>query len=99
MNDHLSIKAKLVVTPEAKRELKSTVVEVNRACNTLSEMAFQQDLHRKDDLHHAGYRLIREETSLPAQHVINAIAKVSAAYVREPNKLHQFKPHSSVRFD
>src|SRR5262249_8086897 len=45
------------------------------------------------------YRLIREETSLPAQHVINAIAKVSSAYVREPNKLHQFKPHSSVRYD
>jgi hypothetical protein len=43
--------------------------EFNRACNTLSEMAFQQNLHRKYDIHHAGYHLIREETNLPAQRV------------------------------
>jgi putative transposase len=73
--------------------------EFNRACNTLSDLAFQQELHRKYDIHHAGYHLIREETTLPAQHVINAIAKVSGAQLRELDKLHQFKPHSSVRFD
>jgi hypothetical protein len=72
--------------------------EFNRACNTLSETAFQQSLHRKYDIHHAGYHLIREETNLPAQHVINAIAKVTNAYTREPNKFHRFKPHSSVRY-
>ena len=99
MDVHLSINAKLLVSAEAKLELKSTMEEFNRACNTLSELAFQQDLHRKYDIHHEGYRLMREETSLPSQHVINAIAKVSAAYVRDPNKFHQFKTHSSVRYD
>jgi len=73
--------------------------EFNRACNTLSEMAFQQNLHRKYDIHHAGYHLIREETNLPAQHMIDAIAKVTNAYTWEPNKFHRFKPHSSVRHD
>ena len=58
MSVHLSIKAKLVVSAEAKQELKSTMEEFNRACNTLSEMAFQRNLHRKYDIHHAGYRLI-----------------------------------------
>jgi predicted transposase len=77
MNVHLTIKAKLVVTPEARQELKSTMEEFNRACNTLSELAFQQNLHREYDIHHKGYRLIREETASPAQHVINAIAKVA----------------------
>ena len=96
---HLSIKAKLVVTAEAAKELKSTMEEFNRACNIISELSFQQDLRRKYDIHHSAYRLIRNETKLPSQHVINAIAKVSAAYVREPDKLHQFKPHSSVRYD
>jgi IS605 OrfB family transposase len=56
-------------------------------------------LHRKYDIHHEGYRLIREETTLPSQHVVNSIAKVSAVYTRDPNKFHQFKPHSSVRYD
>jgi putative transposase len=99
MDVHLSIKAKLVLASNAAQELKSTMEEFNRACNTLSELAFQRDLHRKYDIHHQGYRLIRQETYLPAQHVINAIAKVSAVYTRDSNKWHQFKPHSSVRYD
>ncbi len=99
MGVHLSIKAKLVMASSAAQELKSTMEEFNRACNTLSELAFQRDLHRKYDIHHEGYRLIRQETNLPAQHVINAIAKVSAVYTRDQNKWHQFKSHSSVRYD
>src|SRR5215831_17503609 len=99
MDVHLSIKAKLVLAASAGKELKFAMEEFNRACNTLSELAFQRDLHRKYDIHHEGYRLIREETNLPAQHVINAIAKVSAVYTRDQNKWHQFKPHSSLRYD
>src|SRR6516165_8970312 len=101
MGVHLSIKAKLVLAASARQELKSAMEEFNRACNTLSELAFQQDLHRRYDIHHAGYRLIRQETDLPSQHVINAIAKVSAVYTRDSNtnKWHQFKPHSSLRYD
>ncbi|HEV2665432.1 MAG TPA: RNA-guided endonuclease TnpB family protein [Blastocatellia bacterium] len=99
MDVHLSIKAKLVVSAQSRQELKFAMEEFNRACNTLSELSFQRDLHRKYDIHHQGYRLIREETNLPAQHVVNAIAKVSAAYTREADKWHQFKPHSSLRYD
>jgi putative transposase len=96
---HLSIKAKLVLAASAGKELKFAMEEFNRACNTLSELAFQRDLHRKYDIHHQGYHLIRQETSLPSQHVINAIAKVSAVYTRDPDKWHQFKSHSSLRYD
>src|SRR5262249_11408436 len=99
MSVHLSIKAKLVLSASAAKELKSTMEEFNRACNTLSELTFQRDLHRRYDIHHQGYRLIRQETNLPSQHVINAIAKVTAVYTRDPDKWHQFKPHSSVRYD
>src|SRR5215467_6321280 len=99
MDVHLSIKAKLVLAASDRHELKSTMEEFNRACNTLSELAFERDLHRKYDIHHQGYRLIREETNLPAQRVINAIAKVSAVYTRDSNKWRHFKPHSSLRYD
>jgi len=99
MGVHLSIKAKLVLAASAGKDLKFAIEEFNRACNTLSELAFQRDLHRKYDIHHSGYRLIRQETDLPAQHVINAIAKVSAVYTRDSNKWHRFKPHSSLRYD
>ena len=99
MGVHLSIKAKLVLAASARKDLKFALEEFNRACNTLSELAFQRDLHRKYDIHHQGYRLIRQETSLPSQHVINAIAKVSAVYTRDSDKWHQFKSHSSLRYD
>ena len=99
MGVHLSIKAKLVLAASARKDLKFALEEFNRACNTLSELAFQRDLHRKYDIHHQGYRLIRQETSLPSQHVINAIAKVSAVYTRDSDKWHRFKPHSSLRYD
>ena len=99
MDVHLSIKAKLVLAANAGKELKFAMEEFNRACNTLSELAFQLDLHRRYDIHHQGYRLIRQETNLPSQHVINAIAKVSAVYTRDPDTWHQFKPHSSLRYD
>src|SRR5262249_8335571 len=99
MGVHLSIKAKLTLGSSVGKDLKAAMEEFNRACDTLSELAFERDLHRKYDIHHEGYRLIREETNLPAQHVINAIAKVSAVYIRDQNKRHQFKPHSSVRYD
>jgi IS605 OrfB family transposase len=42
---------------------------------------------------------MREQTNLPAQHVINAIAKVSEAFTRERHKQHKFKQLSSVRYD
>src|SRR5262249_6213264 len=95
----LSIKAKLVLAASAGKELKFAMEEFNRACNTLSELAFERDLHRKYDIHHQGYRLIRQETSLPSQRLINAIAKVSAVYTRDPDKWRHFKSHSSLRYD
>jgi putative transposase len=99
MELHLTIKAKLLLSSAARESLRSTMEEFNRACNTLSELAFVQNLHRRYDIHHAGYRLIRQETNLPAQHVINAIAKVGAACLRDSDKFHHFKPHSAVRYD
>ena len=55
MDVHLSIKAKLVITTKDRQELESTMEEFNRACNTISELAFQRDLHRKYDIHHQAY--------------------------------------------
>jgi predicted transposase len=78
---HQNIKAKLVLSAEAKAELKATMEEFNRGCNLASELAFQENLHRKYDIHHAAYHLLREETLLPAQHVINAIAKVFEHFI------------------
>ncbi|MGI9106866.1 MAG: RNA-guided endonuclease InsQ/TnpB family protein [Pyrinomonadaceae bacterium] len=94
-----SVKAKLIVTPNVAEELKATMREFAKACNLIAEVASEKKLHRRYDLHHATYNQIREQTNLPSQHVINAIAKVSEAFTRERNKQHKFKQLSSVRYD
>jgi len=93
------VKCKLVVTPHAANELKATMREFSHACNLIAEIGFTQKLHRRYDLHHATYNQVREQTNLPSQHVINAIAKVAEQFTRERNKQHKFKPLSSVRYD
>src|SRR5689334_12969081 len=85
---HQSVKAKLLVTPNVAQELKATMRQFARTCNLIAEVAFNQHLHRRYDLHHTTYKLARGQTNLPSQHVINAIAKVSEAFTREPEKLH-----------
>ena len=94
-----SVKAKLVVTPAVAEKLKATMREFSKACNLIAEVAFDQQLHRKYDLHHAAYKQIRERTELPSQHVINATAKVSEAFTRARGKRHKFKQLSTVRYD
>ena len=94
-----TVKAKLVVTPNVAEELKKTMREFAKACNLIAAAASEQKLHRRYDLHHAIYNQIREQTNLPSQHTINAIAKVSEAFTRERNKRHRFKQLSSVHYD
>ncbi len=94
-----TIIAKLIVTPHVANEFKATMREFANACNMIAEIGFQKKIHRRYDLHHAVYNLIRQQTTLPSQHVINAIAKVSEQLARQPDKLHKFKQLSTVRFD
>ncbi len=94
-----TIKCKLVVTPHAANELKATMREFSKACNLIAEIGHAQKLHRRYDLHHAAYNQVREQTNLPSQHVINAIAKVAEQFTREPKKLHKFKGLATTRFD
>lgn len=94
-----TLKAKLVVTPNIRNELRATMCEFSKACNLISKVASERKLHRRYDIHHATYRQVREHTSLPSQHTINAIAKVAEAYTRDRKEQHQFKGTSSVRFD
>ena len=96
------VKCKLVVTPhgaQALQALKATMREFAQACNLIAEIGFKGKLHRRYDLHHAAYNQVREQTNLPSQHVINAIAKVAEQFTRERNKQHKFKQLSSVRYD
>lgn len=73
--------------------------EFAKACNFIAEAGHTQKLHRRYDLHSATYAKARQETVLPSQHVISAIAKVAEQLTREPNKHHKFKLLSTVRYD
>ena len=72
---------KLVASQEYKQALLDTMSDYNSACNIISRMAWETNTYGRYDLHHLSYKTIRTKfPNLKANHVIRAIARVSASY-------------------
>src|SRR5215475_9838499 len=65
------MKAKLVVSDEARQKLMFAMQEFNRDRNALSELAFERGSHRKYDIHHEGYDAKSMTISLDSQTITN----------------------------
>lgn len=79
--------------------LLATMKEVNSACNTLSEYAWENKVFRQYDLQRAQYYHLKESFGLTAQVVIQCIKKVVDSYKLNKNAKHQFKPFGAIRYD
>jgi putative transposase len=90
---------KLQPTREQADLLKQTVKKANAACNTISEMAWQNQVFRQYDLHSLVYKSIRTQFELSSQLVVRSIAKVADAYKLDCNKRRTFKPLGAIAFD
>lgn len=80
-----------------------TIELVNQVRNYLSEVAFKEKVANKVKLQKLSYKDIREKFSIPAQHVVRAIASVCNAYKskkkdRWKEKI-EFRPHASIDLD
>ncbi len=61
--------------------LRQTMAAYNAASNTISRYAWENNIYRQYDLHHALYREIRAQfPTLRANHVVRCIARVAQAY-------------------
>lgn len=95
----LTVKVKLLPTPEQKASLVRTIEVFNEACNYISEIAFEKKTFGQVGLHKLVYYDVRERFGLSAQMVIRSIGKVSESYRIEKKTLHTFKKYSALVYD
>lgn len=97
----LSIKLKLIPTPEDYTVLLSTMERFNEACNYIAKIAWDTKVFRRVPVHKLTYYDVRERFELAAQMTVRAIGKVTDTYATmgKKKKLPSFRPHGSVEYD
>lgn len=95
----LTVKVKLLPTPEQKASLVKTIEVFNEACNYISKIAFGKKTFGHVGLHKVVYYDVREKFGLSAQMTVRAIGKVSESYRTEKKTLHVFKKYSALVYD
>jgi putative transposase len=95
----LIAQVKLNPTKEQAKRLKQTLVQANKTCDAISELAFHSQTFAQYAIHQAFYAQIREASGLSAQIVVRAIAKVADAYKLDKHKLRKFKALGAIAYD
>ena len=96
----IALKVKLMTTDEQARILLETMESFNKACDWISERAFEAKVFNAYDLHYLLYKEGRDVfPSLPSQSMIRAIAKVSDSDKLDRKKRHFFRDRSAMEYD
>lgn len=95
----LTVKVKLLPTPEQKASLIRTIEVFNDACNYISRIAWKEKRFGQVSLHRLCYRYIRNIYKLSAQLTVRAIGKTVESYRTDKRIQHRFKKHSSLVYD
>lgn len=95
----LTAKVKLITDIEQIKNLKETMLIANRACNLISEKAWQSKTFGQYNLQKFLYYTIKEKFGLSAQVVIQCIVKVADAYELGKEKQRRFNPLGAITYD
>jgi len=97
----MKLTAKLILrtTPEQARSLLNTLETTNKACNAISQRAWETQVFTQSRLHKLVYANIRVHYKLAAQMIVQAIATVVDAYKRELKTAVTFAPHSAITYN
>jgi putative transposase len=95
----LIVNLKLKTLESQHNALLATLKEANKACDWISETAFQNKTYKQFDLHKLCYYSVKESFNLSAQMIIRAIAKVVDSYKIQTKKQTVFKPLGSIAYD
>ena len=90
---------KLLPSLDQKQILKQTMLKTNEAACRVSDFAFEQEMYKRFDLHHALYNTLRVETGLTAQIVALLFAKVADAYRLDKKVKRVFRPLGAITYD
>jgi len=101
----LSIKVKLIPSTEQKGILLETIETYNKACDFVSQIAFENKTASVVKIHHLCYYEIRKRFNLSSQMAVRVVGKVADAYkIARSKKLnlknpHTFRKHGAVIYD
>jgi len=95
----LTLQIKLLPDEYQAKSLLKTIKECNKACNEISEVAWQNKIFNQYKVHHLVYYQIKEKFKLSAQVVVRCISKVINAYKLGRKKQRQFKILGAVTYD
>lgn len=79
--------------------LFETLKEANKACNWISQKAFENKIFKQFDLHKEYYYAVKESFNLSAQMIIRSLAKVADAYKIDKKIQRKFKELGSIAYD
>lgn len=96
----LTLKIKLLPTDEQAELLLDTIKEANKACNEISDIAWQRNTFQQFRLHRESYHWIKSKyQSLSSQIIIRCISKVADSYKIDRKTKREFRPLGSISYD
>ena len=95
----LTAKVKLCPTAEQAILLKQTLERANRACNYISDRAWETKTFGQFAIHRLTYTENRTRFDLTAQVVVRCISKVADAYKLDRKHKRTFRPHGGIAYD
>lgn len=95
----LTLKIKLLPTPEQASLLLQTIREANRACNLIAAVAWEQKVFQPYKLHHASYYTVKGVTRLSSQVIIRCISKVANSYKSDRKVPRTFQRQGAIAYD
>lgn len=79
--------------------LLETLKEANKACDWISEQAFENKIFKQFNLHKLVYHSAKDRFNLSAQMLVRAISKVADSYKIDTKTQRVFNPLGSIAYD
>src|SRR5690554_1532759 len=95
----LTLKIKLLPTDRQAELLLATMRTANEACRVMSEVAWQQKVFNRVQLHHKVYYSCKEDFKLSAQMVAQCINKVVDSYKLGKKNKRRFRLLGAIAYD
>lgn len=95
----LTTQVKLELTESEKQTVKTILLVANRACDYISQIAWDNKVFKQFALQRMVYHDIRNRFGIGAELAVRCVAKVADAYKLDCNTVRRFKPLGAIAYD
>lgn len=95
----LVLKIKLLPNQEQSKSLLKTIIEANRCCNAISDVAWEKKVFNQFKIHKEVYHPFKSTFKLSSQALVRCISKVADAYKLDKKVKRKFRQKGSITYD